>query len=100
MAKDDQDRAREKAAEREAEIESEMRRVGQNPEQLSDGRDTLGSQSAESGRHDEADEEEEPDDDVTTQEESQELPDEHQQEQWADTGGDEELAEQAQRGDE
>lgn len=49
MAEDDNDRANEAAAEREAEIESEMKRVGQDPDQVSEGSDSLGTQNAESG---------------------------------------------------
>lgn len=49
MAEDDQDRARETEAEREAEIEEEMKRVGEDPDQVQAGDSDLGKQSAESG---------------------------------------------------
>lgn len=49
MADDDQNRAREAEAEREAEINSEMERVDQDPDQVDDGSESLGTESAESG---------------------------------------------------
>lgn len=49
MAEDDQDRARETRAEREAEITSEMERVDQDPDQVNEGSDSLGAQNAPSG---------------------------------------------------
>lgn len=49
MAEDDQDRARETEAERKAEITSEMERVGQDPDQVNAGSDSLGTQNAPSG---------------------------------------------------
>lgn len=92
MADDDQDRTREAEAERRAEIESEMERVDQNPEQVEEGSDTLGTQSADSGSpREEEDVEERPEDAATNQEEAQELPDDQQAEQWE--AGDEELSE-------
>ena len=58
MAEDDADRTRETEAEHEAEIESELKRVGQDPDQVRDGSDSLGTQRSESGEvDDEADEE-------------------------------------------
>jgi len=61
MAKDDQDRANEKKAEQEAEINAEMERVGQDPDQVQEGSENLGTQSAPSGepRGDRSEEDEE-----------------------------------------
>lgn len=58
MAEDDQDRANEMEAEREAEINSEMERVDQDPDQVQEGSENLGRQSAESGTPRKGDEEE------------------------------------------
>lgn len=49
MAEDDQDRTQEKQAELEAEINSELERVGKDPDEVDDGSDNLGTQSAPSG---------------------------------------------------
>lgn len=49
MTEDDQDRTREAKAEREAEIEEETKRVGEDPGQVQDGESGLGKQSAASG---------------------------------------------------
>ncbi|NUB92905.1 hypothetical protein HT576_18015 [Haloterrigena sp. SYSU A121-1] len=46
MAEDDSDRANEHEAEREAEIEDEMERVDQDPDQVDEGDDDLGKQNA------------------------------------------------------
>lgn len=97
MAEDDQDRAREAEAEREAEIEEEMKRVGEDPDQLQDGESDLGKQSAPSGevREEATPDEQAGDETETVQEDAQELPDEQQREQWEETGGDAELAREA-----
>lgn len=95
MAEDDQDRTREAEAEREAEIESEMERVGQDPDQVDDGSENLGGQSAPSGEARSNRGEREDDEAETASEETQELPDDQQESQWAESGGDEELAEEA-----
>lgn len=97
MAEDNQDRANEAEAEKEAEIAAEMERVGQDPDQVDAGTESLGKQSAASGEpreEEEAEDEEDPDAE-TSQEETQELPNEQQREQWEESGGDEELAEEA-----
>lgn len=49
MAEDDKDRANETEAEREAEITAEMERVGQDPDQVQEGSENLGTQNAPSG---------------------------------------------------
>lgn len=95
MVEDDRDRASETEAERAAEIESELERVGENPEQVDDGSETLGSQSAPSGEVREDERDGADPDDAAINQEAQELPDDQQAEQWADSGGDEELAEEA-----
>ncbi|WP_121741060.1 hypothetical protein [Natronorubrum halophilum] len=46
MAEDDADRANEYEAEREAEIEDELERVDQDPDQVDDGSGDLGTQNA------------------------------------------------------
>ncbi len=46
MAEDDADRANEYEAEREAEIEDELERVDQDPDQVDAGDDDLGTQNA------------------------------------------------------
>lgn len=65
MAKDDQDRANEMEAEREAEINAEMERVGQDPEQVSEGSESLGTQNAPSGEPRENPDEEDEEDEET-----------------------------------
>lgn len=96
MAEDDRDRESEREAEREAEITAEMERVGQNPEQVSEGSESLGTQSADSGEpRQDAAPESTPADAATSQEEAQELPDDQQDEQWEASGGDERLAREA-----
>ena len=90
MAEDNRDRA----TEREADIAAELQRIGQNPNQVDEGSDSLGTQSTESGSPREGADEPE-DDAATSQEEARELPDEQQTEQWAESSGDGELAEEA-----
>lgn len=91
MAEDDRDRAREAEAEREAEIASEMERIGRNPEQVSEGSDSLGTQSADSGTPRDRTEEA-PDDAATSQEEARELPDERGESEREESGADEDPA--------
>lgn len=50
MADKNQNRQREQAAEREAEINSEMERVDQDPDQVQEGSEDLGTQNAPSGQ--------------------------------------------------
>lgn len=101
MAEDDQDRASEIEAERRAEIESEMERVGQDPDQVDAGDGSLGTQSADSGTTRRAARtEEEGVDAATSEEETQEMPTDQQAEQWAESGGDEDLAKAIVRVDE
>jgi len=54
MAEDNTDRANEHEAERDAEIEEELERIGRDPDEVSAGDDDLGTQNAPRG----ADEEE------------------------------------------
>lgn len=49
MAEDNRDRERERAAEREAEIGSELDRIEQDPDQVPEGNEDLGTQSSPSG---------------------------------------------------
>lgn len=46
MAEDDTDRADELEAERQAEIEDELERIGRDPDETDDGDDALGTQNA------------------------------------------------------
>ena len=46
MAEDDTDRVDELEAEREAEIEEELERIGRDPDTVDDGDDSLGTQNA------------------------------------------------------
>ena len=46
MAEDDTDRADELEAEREAEIEDELERIGRDPDAVDEGDDDLGTQNA------------------------------------------------------
>lgn len=77
MADDNQNRAREADAEREAEIASEMDRVDQDPDQVSEGDRNLGTQSAPSGTPREDDElevdEESEDDEMDVEDEEPEA---------------------------
>ena len=46
MAEDDADRADELEAEREAEVEDELERIGRDPDEIDDGDGDLGTQNA------------------------------------------------------
>ena len=46
MAEDDTDRADELEAEREAEVEDELERIGRDPDEIDDGDGDLGTQNA------------------------------------------------------
>jgi hypothetical protein len=49
MAEDGVDRERELEEEREAEIASELRRVGEDPDEVGEGEESLGTQNAPTG---------------------------------------------------